>query len=52
MRPGETFAAYLERYDAEIQTPQARACAEELARMDREGPPEDVLDAPADAPER
>ncbi len=52
MRPGETFAEYLDRHDAEIQSPEARARGEELARMDREGPPEDVLDAPADDPER
>ena len=52
-RPGETFAEYLERYHEELETPQARARGEELARMDREdGPPGDVVDAPVDDPER
>lgn len=51
-RPGESFAAYLERFDREIQTDAERACSEELARMDREhGAPPDVVDA-ADGSER
>lgn len=42
--PGETSAEFMERYHREVETPQARACHEELARMDRGvGPQPDVV---------
>ena len=51
-RQGEDFGTYVGRFLDEVQTPEERARAEELAAMDRElGPPPDAVDAPADDPE-
>ncbi len=50
-RPGEGFAAYLERWHDEFAMPEENESGRELARMDRElGAPPDALDVPpADA---